>query len=331
MFSSNLLEAQTNRVYLPNIDFKTLSDVINYAYSGSISLNVNNVQSVFQLASLFQIKDLFNACCVFMDSKLDITNCLDVHLFGKQHMCEHLITKSKEFVARHFNEIIKTREFIEIEDVDLLVDVLACDELEVASEEIVIEALLVWLKHDPNRRRTHLERIFSRTIRFGLLDSAYLSELMRLNETLLQPISNQISKRLKELSISSNIGQLEDKPRAGMAKAQMCFLLIGGSPDSSDGTYVNCFNPFNGEKYFFSTEFLDKQNYPDSRGYFHVEYPGVCVTEDNRVFVAGGLYVFHKNKMLRKQTTPRKFNNTASIETTGSSNDENNQDLQDGN
>lgn len=56
MFSSNLLEAQTNRVYMPNIEHKTLYDVVNYAYSGSISLNVNNVQSVFQLASLFQVK-----------------------------------------------------------------------------------------------------------------------------------------------------------------------------------------------------------------------------------------------------------------------------------
>lgn len=58
MFSSNLLEAQTNRVYMPNIEHKTLYDVVNYAYSGSISLNVNNVQSVFQLASLFQVKGL---------------------------------------------------------------------------------------------------------------------------------------------------------------------------------------------------------------------------------------------------------------------------------
>ena len=56
MFSSNLIEARTNRVFLPNTDLKALNDVINYAYSGSIYLNVNNAQSVFQLASLFQVK-----------------------------------------------------------------------------------------------------------------------------------------------------------------------------------------------------------------------------------------------------------------------------------
>ena len=56
MFSSNLLETKTNRVFLPNVDLKTLNDVVNYAYCGSIYLNVNNVQAIFQLSSLFQVK-----------------------------------------------------------------------------------------------------------------------------------------------------------------------------------------------------------------------------------------------------------------------------------
>jgi hypothetical protein len=56
MFSSNLIENQTNRVFMPNVDFKTLHEMINYAYSGRITLNINNVQSLFQLASLFQTK-----------------------------------------------------------------------------------------------------------------------------------------------------------------------------------------------------------------------------------------------------------------------------------
>lgn len=269
-----------------------------------------------------------------MESKLDLANCLDVYRFGKQHMCEHLTSKSTEFVARHINELVKSREFIELDDVELVAHVLACDELEVASEEIVVEALLAWLRHEPTTRVAHLERLFTSTVRLGLCDMDYLKKLTQNNdESVMRSLGRLVAKRLE------NVGcEEEDKPRAGMAKAQQCFLLVGGLPDSSNShdqdAYVNCFNPFNGEKYYFATSFLEKPSY-NGKGYFHVEYPGVCVTQDNRVFVAGGLYVFHKSRSPRKPSsnTPRKLNSSSRLaadETTNDDESQSTQDLQDG-
>lgn len=94
-----------------------------------------------------------------------------------------------------------------------------------------------------------------------------------------------------------------------MAKAEQCFLLIGGNCDLADGSYVNCFNPFNGEKYFLSRSFLEKASLLN-KGYFHIENPGVCVTDDNRIFVAGGVYVFHKYKMSKNSDSKQKHTKT---------------------
>lgn len=234
-----------------------------------------------------------------MESKLETANCLDVYAFGKQHMCEHLTSKSKEFIARHFTELIRTREFVEIDDIELLVDVLGCDELEVASEEVVVEAVLGWLKHKPDdeQRRAHAQRLLTETIRLSFVDSAYLTETMRKyddqNMTLAAAVRTFFGALLaKQLENKSVENSREEKPRAGMAKAQLCFLLVGGWPDTSSSSYsssiddesssrdgggvgvhVNCFNPFNGDKYFFSTSYLNKPSY-DGKGFFHVEYPG---------------------------------------------------------
>jgi hypothetical protein len=38
-----------------------------------------------------------------------------------------------------------------------------------------------------------------------------------------------------------------------------------------------------------------------TKGFFHVENPGVCVTNDNRIFLAGGNYVFHEYKFAKQK------------------------------
>lgn len=232
-----------------------------------------------------------------MESKLDTANCLDVYTFGKQHMCEHLTNKSREFIARHFNELIKTREFVEMEDVELLGDVLGCDELEVSTEEVVVEALLAWLKHKPDSRRAHAQRLFADTVRLDLVDAAYLCSLVQTHtEAVTSSLVDLLARRLDEEKWAAERPRRDDKPRAGMAKAQQCFLLLGGSAtfmssasksdDCDEGNggaagYVNCVNLFNGEKYFLSTSYLDKPSYI-SKGFFHVEYPGKIVNSFRR-------------------------------------------------
>ncbi len=90
MFSSNLIETKTNKVNMSQTDYSTLNDVVNYAYCGSIHLNVNNVQSLFSLASLLQVSDLLDACSDFMVANLDVYNSIDVYSLSKRYSNEYL-------------------------------------------------------------------------------------------------------------------------------------------------------------------------------------------------------------------------------------------------
>ena len=109
MFSSNLVENTTNKVILPNTDYSTLTEIINYAYSGTINLNITNVQNIFVVASLFCLKELVQACSDYMLSQLDINNSIDVFCFAKHHMCDELMLKSKEFINFFTNNFRRFR------------------------------------------------------------------------------------------------------------------------------------------------------------------------------------------------------------------------------
>jgi hypothetical protein len=295
-----LLETQTNRVYLSNFEISALTEVIAYAYSGSISFNVNNVQNVFVIASLLNLKQVQNAASDYMESKLDMSNAIEIYGFARQHMCDYLEEKSRDFINRYFVDIAKTSEFNQFSNVAFIIDLLSSDDLDVANEEFLFATILKWIEHDYASRCEHFESLFLKCIRLSLIEPAKVDEIfvkyqsiIFQSETCLRIIRDYIAGK----SADSNQTTLTSvAKRSGMVRAEQCFILIGGNCDNDEGCYVNCFNPFNGDKYFLSKNFLEKSKFM-TKGYFHIENPGVCVTNDNRIFVAGGVYVYHEYKL----------------------------------
>ena len=76
--------------------------------------------------------------------------------------------------------------------------------------------------------------------------------------------------------------------RSGMIKPEHCILLIGGV--DQDRPSINCYNPLTREAYYMAN-FQDVERL----GYYDVEDPACLVTEDNRIFVAGGNYIYHES------------------------------------
>lgn len=307
MFSSDLIENKTNKVLMPNTDYSTLNEIVNYAYSGSIELNINNVQNIFSLASLLDLKELIKACADYMQSQLDINNSIEVYCFAKHHMCSELTARSKEFIDRNINEIFKTNEFLLIDDANLVFDLISSDELNVLCEETVLVALNNWIKFDVDKRQQYFEYLLN-AIRLNQIDKKYLNEFKLENSNLMSKKCDELIQECLNNNNSICLATSEIK-RLGMTKPDYVFLLLGGNCDFEDGFYVNCVNPNTGEKYFISRNFLEKSK-SVTNGFFHLENPGVCVTDDNRIFLSGGNYVYHEYKFFNDLTNKRNKNET---------------------
>ena len=240
MFTSDLVENKTNQVYMPNTDFATLNELVNYAYTGSIDLNVNNVQSIFSLASLLCSKEIIEACSAYMLSQLDVNNSLDVYCFARHHMCAELVNKSKEFINRNISEIFKTNEFLLIDNPDLVYELLSSDDLNVQSEEVVLSSMLQWTEFDFEKRKDLFEKLF-RAIRLEYVDDKFLDDFYSENKKLFtedtkceEIIQEHLKKKYLTSDNSTRISIRKNK-RIGMIKPDYVFLLIGGNCDMVDG------------------------------------------------------------------------------------------------
>jgi kelch-like protein 19 len=52
------------------------------------------------------------ACSVFLEHQLDPSNCIGIADFAAEHGCMDLENKARQFILKHFCEVIKSEEFL---------------------------------------------------------------------------------------------------------------------------------------------------------------------------------------------------------------------------
>ncbi|NWZ43889.1 KLH17 protein, partial [Brachypodius atriceps] len=170
MFTSN--ESRQTHVTLHDIDPQALEQLVQYAYTAEIVVGEGNVQTLLPAASLLQLNGVRDACCKFLLSQLDPSNCLGIRGFADTHSCSDLLKSAHKYVLQHFVEVSKTEEFMLL-PLKQVLDLISSDSLNVPSEEEVYRAVLSWVKHDVDSRRQHVPRLM-KCVRLPLLSRDFL-------------------------------------------------------------------------------------------------------------------------------------------------------------
>lgn len=75
-------------------------------------LKLYTSQTLLPAASLLQLNGVRDACCKFLLSQLDPSNCLGIRGFADTHSCSDLLKSAHKYVLQHFVEVSKTEEFM---------------------------------------------------------------------------------------------------------------------------------------------------------------------------------------------------------------------------
>ncbi|XP_031235739.1 kelch-like protein 17 isoform X4 [Mastomys coucha] len=129
-------------------------------------------QTLLPAASLLQLNGVRDACCKFLLSQLDPSNCLGIRGFADTHSCSDLLKAAHRYVLQHFVDVAKTEEFMLL-PLKQVLELVSSDSLNVPSEEDVYRAVLSWVKHDVDTRRQHVPRLM-KCVRLPLLSRDFL-------------------------------------------------------------------------------------------------------------------------------------------------------------
>ncbi|XP_015600929.1 kelch-like protein 18 [Cephus cinctus] len=174
MFLNNMMESKQKDITLQGIDAIAAEALINFAYSGRITLTNNNVQSIMVGAAFFQLLKVKDACADFLKRRFHPQNALGIRRFADTLSCAPLMVDADKYIQQYFHEVALADEFFSLTYLELK-ELVSRDELHVVSEEKVFEAVMRWIKYDSESRVIYLPELLS-LVRLPLLTPHYLAD-----------------------------------------------------------------------------------------------------------------------------------------------------------
>ncbi|KAF7270357.1 kelch-like protein 26 [Rhynchophorus ferrugineus] len=298
MFTDNMLEARQNEICLNGITAKGFSQLLEYAYTARLALNLANVQDVLEAASHVQMVNCIQACSNYLQSQIDLDNCVDIATIAETYSLTVLKTKVYRFMSGHLLEFSNSPEFYRLTPVQLE-NLLAYDFPVDCSEADVLRIVLAWFFHVDNHeldvrieyavriiKYIHFNEISKRKLD-GLLDKFFGNrsyETQILNKIILQQMYIQTGS--SRIQLPRIVGTLLNS--RGM---EMAVLKIGGfgmSGITNEITY--CFASERKWKHLTSIPHVEQCNY------------GTAVF-NNELYIVGGCF----NQLLQENIHPFGF------------------------
>lgn len=155
---SNELFAQAGTKYrLKEITSNTLGDLIEYIYTGEVTLEGENVVDLLNAACCYKIPSLAEACCDWLTLGMNSYNAVGIWWVTREKDCEltsDLQKKAKNFIVANFISVCQEDEFLELKCEDLK-EIIQDDNLCVEGEEDVFSAVATWVEADEEGRSSY--------------------------------------------------------------------------------------------------------------------------------------------------------------------------------
>ena len=241
-FTSQLQENESNLVELQEVKSTTIGDVLKFVYTGEASIDSSNAQDLLMIADYLIIPSLKSKASVFLESSLNVSNCLTLESFASRYNCESLKQAAVAFKIENFVAVAKSKDFRAL-DAENIKELICKDELNVSDEEEVYQAVIAWVKHDLPSRECLLPELLKCMRLFSMskysLRNILDEELVSKNLTCTRIVINALDfflfpGRFQEMSL---------RPRLSLDKYEHAVVLTGGDFQSGHKKDTECFVP----------------------------------------------------------------------------------------
>lgn len=95
-------------------DTETFSKILNYFYTGEITIDYSNVDELLRLADHFIVSKIIEYCIEFLGTKLNIENCLFTFFLTNRFKLKHLNGLVENWIAGNLEQICGAAEILNV-------------------------------------------------------------------------------------------------------------------------------------------------------------------------------------------------------------------------
>ncbi|XP_077014488.1 kelch repeat and BTB domain-containing protein 7 [Tamandua tetradactyla] len=295
MFTGGMYESQQASVTMHDVDVESFEVLVDYCYTGRLSLSEANVQRLYAASDMLQLEYVREACASFLARRLDLVNCTAILKFADAFDHRKLRSQAQSFIAHNFKQLSRMGSNREETLADLtlaqLLAVLRLDSLNIESERTVCHVALQWLEAAPKERGPSAAEVFQcvRWTHFDEKDQDYLEGLLTkpiVRKHCLDVIEGALQLRYGDMmckspmpkpnsSSGSVVSSAENPPlRMGMCAKEMV-IFFGHTRDP-----FLCYDPYSGDIYTMQSP-LTVPTHSKS-----ITSSAVCVSPDHDIYLA---------------------------------------------
>ena len=160
-------------IILEELSPSIVVSIIEYLYTGTVTIATENAPDIFNAAALLQLKKLRVVSEKYLIKCTSAENCLQMISLAQKWNSRELLETAYQCMGANFTHIVKSSDFAKMEGKDLKA-VISSDHLVVASECEVYEAVKRWIETDNEQRLRYVPLLMSQ-VRFRFLPREFLT------------------------------------------------------------------------------------------------------------------------------------------------------------
>lgn len=176
MFGSKLKEASVKELTMIDVDSDSLSNLINYAYTNSLTITPVNVMPLAQTSHYLGMCYITDVCFSFMWKTVSPETAVGMLLCAEKCCNKEMIMNASCFIRENFDEVSMSDSFVELTLTNMK-EIISRDDLNSINEEKVFESVVKWIKGFPEERTSFFSELLH-LVRMPLLNSEYLDKFV---------------------------------------------------------------------------------------------------------------------------------------------------------
>ena len=146
-------------IELEAVDGTTVKALIDFIYTGSITIDDRNVESLQSGAECFKINEVKQFCDEFVLEKSKLHDSFALFKLASLNKEVEMEDDIREYVCTHLEELTQTDAFKSLSKVDMIVFISILEQSGVRKVSIY-QAVITWIRHDEETRKTEFPELF---------------------------------------------------------------------------------------------------------------------------------------------------------------------------
>ncbi|XP_021372103.1 kelch-like protein 26 isoform X2 [Mizuhopecten yessoensis] len=173
MFGGVMAESKQNSVDLKGVTADGLQQIVEFIYSGEMSLHYDNLTEIINTASHLQVSSAIELCSTYIKSLMTFDNADEFLTIADTYSLEKVQYHWDNMILNSFYEFSQTQIFLKL-DASSLTKYLSQNALRTSSEYKLFQCLEKWFRYSPGRFQNDGPDVLSH-IRFPLMTEAELA------------------------------------------------------------------------------------------------------------------------------------------------------------